>query len=117
MQEIIVIFILALIIFGPRKLPEIGKTLGKGLSEFKKASNDLKKAWEEEVELEKEKTAMKGLFQETTAALTEPAAEISRELKESTDILKEPVADFSKEIKESTDGYQESVDDYSKEIQ
>ena len=116
MQEIIVIFILALIIFGPRKLPEIGKTLGKGLSEFKKASNDLKKAWEEEVELEKEKDSMKDLLQESTAAITEPAAEISRELKESTDVLKEPVADFSKEIKESTDSYQESVDDYSKEI-
>ena len=55
MQEIIVIFILALIIFGPRKLPELGKTLGKGLAEFKKASNELKQTWEEEVRLEKEK--------------------------------------------------------------
>jgi TatA/E family protein of Tat protein translocase len=64
MQEIIVIFILALIIFGPRKLPEIGKSLGKGLSEFKKASNDLKKAWEEEVELEKEKEAVSSLLQD-----------------------------------------------------
>ena len=38
MQEIIVIFIIALIVFGPRKLPEIGKSIGKGLQEFKKAS-------------------------------------------------------------------------------
>ena len=54
-QEIVLIFILALIIFGPRKLPEIGKTLGKSLAEFKRATNDLKHSWEEEVRLESEK--------------------------------------------------------------
>jgi TatA/E family protein of Tat protein translocase len=117
MQEIIVIFILALIVFGPRKLPEIGKTLGKGLSEFKKASNDLKKAWEEEVELEKEKESMKGLLKETTDAFTQPAADLSRELKESTDAFTQPAADFSKELKESTDALKEPAADFSKEIQ
>jgi sec-independent protein translocase protein TatA len=55
MQEIIVIFVIALIVFGPRKLPEIGKSLGKGLAEFKKASNELQRTWEEDVRLEKEK--------------------------------------------------------------
>ena len=55
MQEIIVIFVLALIIFGPRKLPDLGKSLGKSLAEFKKASNELKQTWEEEVRIEKEK--------------------------------------------------------------
>jgi TatA/E family protein of Tat protein translocase len=54
MQEIIIIFVLALIVFGPRKLPELGKTLGKGLAEFKKASNELKQTWEDEVNKEKE---------------------------------------------------------------
>ena len=48
-QEIIFLFFIALIIFGPRKLPEIGKTLGKGLREFKKASDDLKANWEEHI--------------------------------------------------------------------
>ncbi len=76
MQEIIVIFVLALIIFGPRKLPEIGKSLGKGLSEFKKASNDLKKAWEEEVDLEKEKESMKGLLKDSSEALHELSADV-----------------------------------------
>jgi TatA/E family protein of Tat protein translocase len=57
MQEIIVIFVLALIVFGPRKLPELGKTLGKGLAEFKKASNELKQTWEEEVAKEKDALA------------------------------------------------------------
>lgn len=55
MQEIIIIFVIALIIFGPRKLPDLGKTIGKGLAEFKKASNELKQTWEDEVRLDKEK--------------------------------------------------------------
>ncbi len=48
--EIIIIFIVALVIFGPRKLPELGRSLGRGLSEFKKASNELKRTWEDEVD-------------------------------------------------------------------
>jgi len=48
--EIVIIFIVALVIFGPRKLPELGRSLGRGLSEFKKASNELKRTWEDEVE-------------------------------------------------------------------
>ncbi len=47
--ELIIIFIVALIVFGPRKLPELGKSLGKGLAEFRKASNELKSTIEEEV--------------------------------------------------------------------
>jgi sec-independent protein translocase protein TatA len=48
--ELIVIFVVALVIFGPRKLPELGRSLGKGLSEFKRASNELKRTWEDEVD-------------------------------------------------------------------
>ncbi len=71
MQEIIVIFVLALIIFGPRKLPELGKTLGKGLAEFKKASNELKQTWEDEVRLEKEKETMSGILKDTSDEMTD----------------------------------------------
>jgi TatA/E family protein of Tat protein translocase len=48
--ELVIIFIVALVIFGPRKLPELGRSLGKGLTEFKRASNELKRTWEDEVE-------------------------------------------------------------------
>ncbi len=48
--ELLIIFVVALVIFGPRKLPELGRSLGKGLSEFKRASNELKRTWEDEVE-------------------------------------------------------------------
>ncbi len=68
MQEIIVIFVLALIIFGPRKLPEIGKSIGKSLAEFRRASNELRQTWEEEVRLEKEKEMMSDLLKENPLA-------------------------------------------------
>jgi TatA/E family protein of Tat protein translocase len=47
--ELILIFIVALLVFGPRKLPELGRALGKGISEFRKATNDLKVTLEREV--------------------------------------------------------------------
>ena len=71
MQELIVIFVLALIVFGPRKLPELGKSLGKGLAEFKRASNELKQTWEDEVRLEKEREAMADILKDTPAASKE----------------------------------------------
>ena len=52
--ELVVIFTLALLIFGPRKLPELGKSLGKSIGEFKRATNELKRTWEEEVRSEEE---------------------------------------------------------------
>jgi TatA/E family protein of Tat protein translocase len=57
MPELIVIFVIALIIFGPRRLPEIGKALGRSLAEFKRASNDLRNTLDEEIRLEEEKAA------------------------------------------------------------
>ena len=65
-QEIAFIFILALIVFGPRKLPEIGKSLGRGIAEFKKASDELKHTWEEEIRLDKEKETVSDILKEST---------------------------------------------------
>lgn len=49
LPELILIFVIALLLFGPKKLPDIGRTVGKALSEFRRASNDLKRSLEEEV--------------------------------------------------------------------
>jgi len=49
--EMIFIFLLALLIFGPKKLPEIGRQIGRGLAEFKRASNELKSQIEDEMRL------------------------------------------------------------------
>jgi len=54
MPELIIIFVIALIIFGPRKLPELGRSLGKSIAEFKRTSNDLRSTLEEEIRLEEQ---------------------------------------------------------------
>jgi TatA/E family protein of Tat protein translocase len=54
MQELILIGSVALIVFGPRKLPQIAKTVGKAMNEFKKATNDFKQTWEREAEIDDE---------------------------------------------------------------
>jgi sec-independent protein translocase protein TatA len=55
--ELIIIFVVALLVFGPRKLPELGRSLGKGLSEFKRASNDLRQTLDDEIRDEERRTA------------------------------------------------------------
>ena len=50
--ELLFILVVALIFFGPRKLPQLAHQLGKGLAEFRKASDDFKRTWEREVALE-----------------------------------------------------------------
>jgi TatA/E family protein of Tat protein translocase len=67
MPELVIILVIALIIFGPRKLPELGKSLGRSLNEFKKASNDLQNTLEQEIKLEEQK--------ETAAAARKVEAE------------------------------------------
>jgi len=49
-QEVLLILIIALVIFGPKKLPELGRSLGKALSDFRRASNEIKNSIEKELE-------------------------------------------------------------------
>ena len=66
--ELILIFIVALLVFGPKRLPEIGRTLGKALGEFKKATDDLKNTIEREVQVEE--------LKQLSTNITSPAAEV-----------------------------------------
>jgi sec-independent protein translocase protein TatA len=69
MPELIIILVIALIIFGPRKLPELGKSLGRSLNEFKKASTDLQNTLEQEIKIEEQKEqAKKNKDEEKTAS-------------------------------------------------
>ena len=72
MPELIIIFVIALIIFGPRKLPELGRSLGKSLAEFKKASNELKSTLEEEIRLEEQRSTLEA-SKASSAAQAAPA--------------------------------------------
>ena len=71
MQELIIIFVIALIVFGPRKLPQLGKSLGRSIAEFKRASNELKSTLEQEIRVE-----------ETRKEIMEPIEKIVDDAKE-----------------------------------
>ncbi|HJQ34930.1 MAG TPA: twin-arginine translocase TatA/TatE family subunit [Pyrinomonadaceae bacterium] len=78
--ELLVIALVALILFGPRKLPEIGRQVGKSIAEFKRASDDFKRTWEFEVEMEQRKAAPA----ETEVSAVTPPAPPAGELGEAT---------------------------------
>jgi TatA/E family protein of Tat protein translocase len=59
MPELIIILVIALIIFGPRKLPELGRSLGRSLGEFRRASNELRNTLDEEIRLEEQRASEK----------------------------------------------------------
>ena len=69
--ELILIFIVGLVVFGPRKLPEIGKSLGRMIGEFKRASADFQRTVEDEVETEKLRKEVSTAEYGTAAALPE----------------------------------------------
>lgn len=76
MPELVVILVIALIIFGPRKLPELGRSLGRSLGEFKKASSELQRTLDEEIRIEdtKERRASTRAEQDSAIAAAQPTA-------------------------------------------
>ena len=77
--ELLVILVVALVVFGPRRLPDIGRKLGKGMAEFRRASDDFKRTWEREVELER--ASERPRLNESSAIV---AAEVSAPRREET---------------------------------
>ena len=74
--ELLVIAVVALVLFGPRKLPEIGRTVGKAIGEFKRASDDFKRTWEYEVEVEKRSPAVESAAPAAQVAAAGEAASL-----------------------------------------
>ncbi|HEX4823711.1 MAG TPA: twin-arginine translocase TatA/TatE family subunit [Candidatus Polarisedimenticolaceae bacterium] len=64
-SEVILLFVIALLLFGPRRLPEIGRTLGKAMADFRRATNEFKTSLEREVELDSLKETKRAI--ESTA--------------------------------------------------
>jgi sec-independent protein translocase protein TatA len=92
MPEILLILVVALIVFGPRKLPELGKSLGQSLAQFRRASEDFKRQWEDEVVLERRRiesprpSAATESSVEEVAASTEAEVEAARPEEPSADL-------------------------------
>jgi sec-independent protein translocase protein TatA len=75
-QEMVVIFLVALLLFGPRKLPELGKTIGKAITEFRRAQSELKATFESHMrELEKENESIKEVTRSYTSEIYNNFAE------------------------------------------
>jgi TatA/E family protein of Tat protein translocase len=72
--EMLVILVVALIIFGPRKLPELGRSLGKSINEFKRASNELRSTLDDEIRAEERKVVTTPVSPTDPASLPSPAA-------------------------------------------
>ena len=72
MPELIIILMIALIIFGPRKLPELGRSLGRSINEFKKASNELRSTLEEEIRVDEQKERAAAAAAATPPSATPP---------------------------------------------
>jgi TatA/E family protein of Tat protein translocase len=81
MPELLIILTLALIIFGPRKLPELGRSLGKSLGEFKRASNELRNTLDEEIRIEEERSTRPA---RTAPEPARPAASVTEESQDET---------------------------------
>lgn len=75
-QETILIFVLALLLFGPKKLPELGKTVAKAIGEFRRASNELKDTWNREMTaIERENQEIRQEAQEVAQAASNYVSE------------------------------------------
>lgn len=100
--EMVVIFILALVLFGPRKLPELGRTIGNALTEFRRASNDLKATFEREMHtLEQENKAIR----QTTSKVT---GDLKKSLTAPLDPLKQGISIDDPEGASATSGTRSS---------
>ena len=90
--EMVVIFLLALVLFGPKKLPELGRTIGKAITEFRRASSDLKASFEREMHnLERE-----------TAELKETSNSIAKELPSASEYEYYPYNDYGEYVGDSS---------------
>ncbi len=75
MGEVVIIMVIALIVFGPRKLPELGKSLGKAMNQFRRASEDFKRTWEQEVDLEHTRKTISSTSEPSASTETNYSAE------------------------------------------
>jgi TatA/E family protein of Tat protein translocase len=92
MPELILIFVVALLLFGPRKMPQIGRSIGRAMGEFRRASNEFKRTIEDEVaadEIREVEKDLKGI------------KDIGKDLKDLKDTVEKPIESTVKKLLES----------------
>ena len=101
MPELILIFVVALLLFGPRKMPQIGRSIGRAMGEFRRASNEFKRTIEDEVaadEIREVEKDLKGL------------KDVGKELRDLKQTVEKPIEST---VKKALDLGSEDVDDAS----
>ena len=83
--ELLFILVIALIFFGPRKLPQLARSMGKGLAEFRKASDDFKRTWEREVALETARAEDNSMLEANSQPSDDPAQAVNEPVVETPD--------------------------------
>jgi sec-independent protein translocase protein TatA len=89
MPELVLIFLVALLVFGPKKLPDLGRSLGKGIAEFKRASDDLKRTIEDEIEQGKHQASV---LQDEVASVRRQASDLANTVASTAGSPPAPVA-------------------------
>ncbi len=106
--ELIVIFVIALVVFGPKKLPDLGKALGKGIAEFKRASQEVKDTIETEVRAAESSIDLAKLKSEVEGKVADLKSEVEGKV---ADLTSEA---STGERKEDTDAKEKGPDAYGK---
>ena len=94
MPELILIFVVALLLFGPRKMPQIGRSIGRAMGEFRRASNEFKRTIEDEVAAD-EISEVEEDLKDIKKIVTDPVgiSDLKTSVKESLEEVAEPTAD------------------------
>ncbi|MDA8099082.1 MAG: twin-arginine translocase TatA/TatE family subunit [Nitrospiraceae bacterium] len=119
--ELIVIFVIALIVFGPKKLPELGKALGKGIAEFKRASQEMKDTIETEVRNAEHSIDLKKLKDDVEGIQTDIKKELAEAVKPAPAAAEQPAPEGTQPAQTASSGEasaetnkEKSVDPYGK---
>ena len=110
--ELLFILVVALIFFGPRKLPQLARSMGKGLAEFRKASDDFKRTWEREVALETARADDNSMLETSSHPTYEPAHPVNEPVVETPELVvarENPVAATPETTAASVEPHPETV--------
>ena len=107
--ELVMVMLLALLFFGSKAIPDIAKTLGKGMREFKKATNEIKR------EIDYHTTDVKKDFDEVSSALNKETTSIKKDLENHTSGFKKDIDDISNSVSKETSDIKKGIQDQLEE--